>query len=277
MNIFVTGGAGFLGRYIVEELSRKGCTPSFSARRLSALTCEDLKGFDAVIHTAALKPGPYTEAEFRNVNAEGTRHLVEACVKAGVTRFVHISSMAVGADRDDPYSTSKKEAEQHVQASGLHWTIVRPGAIYGLSDWWISYLRLMKHKRLIVVIGDGEHPMHQIYVKDCATAIVDVVRREEPARRIYYASAEPITYNHCLAVLKASLGAGFHTVHIPLWAGRMIAAGMKHVLRSPKPHYAADPRKNVTTESGIRLKCAARTFDVGLAEVLSELFGKPQA
>lgn len=270
MNIFVTGGAGFLGRYIVEELLRQGCTPSFSARRLNALTYEDLEGFDAVIHSAGLKPGPHEAAEYKEVNAEGTRHLVQACAKAGARRFVHISSMSVAADRIDAYSASKREAERHVQASGLRWTIIRPGAVYGPSEWWISYLRLMKTKRLVPVIGDGEHLIYQLYVKDCARAIVRVAR-EESSGQIYNASADPITYNHYLAVLKASLRADFRMVHIPMWVGQVYAAGMRHVLRSPRPQYESDPRNDLTTGSASTLDCGARTFELGLAEMLPEL------
>ena len=287
MNIFVTGGSGFLGSCIVEELLEQGCTPSFSTRRknvsarlsgatrivgdLKSLTSRDLEGFDAVIHSAALKPGSSHEAEYKEVNGEGTRHLVEACGKAKVRRFVHISTMAVEADREDAYSTSKREAERHVQASGLHWTIIRPGANYGLSEWWISYLRLMKKKRLVPVIGDGEYLLHQIYVKDCARAIAGVAREEANGGRIYNAAAEPITYNHYLSVLRASLGADFRPIHIPMWVGHVYAAGMKHVFRSPKPQYAHDPRRDLTTGSASTLDCGARAFELGLAEMLSEL------
>lgn len=287
MNVLVTGGRGFLGSRIVEELLEQGCTPSFSTRRkdvdarsfsarptfidLKTVTSRDLEGFDAVIHSAALKPGALQEAEYKQVNAEGTRHLVEACGNAGIRRFVHISTMAVEADRHDAYSTSKREAERHVQTSGLHWTIVRPGAVYGLSEWWIAYLGLMKKKRLIPVIGDGEYLLHQIYVKDCARAIVGVVSKAASNQRIYNAAADPITYNHYLTVLKASLQADFQAVHIPMWLGQLYAAGMKHVLRSPRPQYDHDPRRDVTMGSATTLDCGARPFELGLAEMLSEL------
>ena len=287
MNILITGGTGFLGIHIIEALLVQGYKPAFLTRcrdvspRLSgatsifgdlkALTSTDLKGFDAVIHSAAVTPGSSQEADYKEVNDEGTRRLVDVCSKAGVSRFVHISTMAVEADRDDAYAKSKREAERHVQASALRWTIIRPGAVYGLNEWWISYLSLMEKKRLIPVIGDGEHLLHQIYVKDCARAIVGIVPKDTSARKLYYVAAEPITYNHYLSVLRSSLPAHFRKIHIAMWMGQVYAAGMKHLLRSPKPQYADDPRRDLSLGSAIRLDSEARTFELGLADMLSEL------
>ena len=287
MNILVTGGTGFLGIYIIEALLEQGYNPSYLTRRkdvslrlsgatpmfgdLTALTATDLKGFNAVIHSAAMTPGPSQEVDYKEVNDEGTRHLVAVCSKAGVSRFVHISTMAVEADRDDAYARSKREAEQHVQASAMDWTIIRPGAVYGLNEWWISYLSLMAKKWLIPVIGDGEHLLHQIYVKDCARAIVGIVPKVISLGQIYYAAAEPITYNHYLCVLRSSLSAHFRKIHIAMWMGQVYAAGMKHLLRSPKPQYADDPRKDLSLGSAISLDSDARTFELGLADMLAEI------
>ena len=287
MNIFVTGGTGFLGARIIEALLQQGCTASYSTRGttvgpalpgatpmivdLRTLTSADVEGFDAVIHSAAITPGSLQEGDYQEVNAEGTRRLLDVCSKARVNRFVHISTMAVEAERDDAYARSKREAERHVQASALDWTIIRPGAVYGLNHWWVSYLRLMKKKRLIPVIGDGEHLLHQIYVKDCARAIVGIVSTDTSTRKKYYVAAEPITYNHYLSVLRASLRAHFRQIHIAMWMGQTYAAGMKHIFRSPKPQYADDPRRDLSLGSAIKLDCGARTFERGLADMLAEI------
>jgi nucleoside-diphosphate-sugar epimerase len=287
MNVLVTGGNGFLGIYIIEALLEQGYNTSYLTRSkdvslrlsgatpifgdLTALTSSDLKGFNAVIHSAAVTPGSSQEADFMEVNDQGTRHLVVVCGKAGVGRFVHISTMAVEADRDDAYARSKREAERHVQASALCWTIIRPGAVYGLNESWISYLRLMEKKWLIPVIGDGEHLLHQIYVKDCASAIVGIVPKVISLGKIYYAAAEPITYNHYLSVLRSMLPGHFRKIHIAMWMGKFYAAGMKHLLRSPKPQYSDNPRRDLSLGSAIRLDSDPRSFEKGLADMLSEL------
>jgi nucleoside-diphosphate-sugar epimerase len=286
MNILVTGGTGFLGIYIIEALLEQGHSPSYLTRRkdvssrlsfatplfgdIRELTTTDLEGFNVVIHSAAVTSSSFQKVDFRGVNDEGTRHLVDVCSKAGVSRFVHISSMAVEAERDDAYASSKRKAEQHVKASTMNWTIIRPGAVYGLNDWWISYLSLMEKKSLVPVIGDGEHVLHQIYVKDCARAIVGTISRPSVGH-IYYASADPITYNHYLCVLRSSLQAHFRKIHIAMWMGKVYAAGMKYLLRSPKPQYADNPCRDLAKGDAISIDPEARAFELGLADMLAEI------
>ena len=179
--------------------------------------------------------------------------------------------MAVSADRDDYYAASKREAERIVQESTLDWTIIRPGAIYGVNDWWISYLNLMKKKKIVTVVGDGEQYLHQIYVKDCAHAIVMTLLNATTKYKIYYAASAPITYNYYLSILRNSLQANFMVVYIPRWIGRSYAALMKYVFRSPKPEYSDDPHKDLAIGSAHRIEGRVRTLDSVLAEILSKV------
>jgi len=287
MKIFVTGGTGFLGIHIVEELIVRGFNPSILTRNknviprlsmarpvfgdLMSLSVDDLKGFDIVIHSAAIKPGVNNETAFKNVNEIGTKHLLRVCEKAGVKRFLHISTMAVDANRSDNYAVSKGIAERYVKESALEWSILRLGAVYGLSDWWRSYLSLLKRKKMLVVVGDGEHLLYQIYVKDCARAIISAISDNTINHRICCVTSDPITYNHYLSVIKSLLKANYTTAHIPLWMARIIASSMYYVLKSSKPHYSKDPRIDLSLGGVLRIDACARTFELGLADMLSEI------
>jgi nucleoside-diphosphate-sugar epimerase len=151
MHVLVTGAAGFLGRYIVEQLLARGDRVRAFCRRddpgLRALGAEvvvgDIRdraavvvaceGMDCVIHTAAIAGlwGPWSE--FHAINVLGTRNVIEACLAQGVARLVFTSSPSVTFDGTDQkgvdesaeipvdwlanYPRSKAAAEQEVLLS----------------------------------------------------------------------------------------------------------------------------------------------------------------
>jgi uncharacterized protein YbjT (DUF2867 family) len=129
--ILVTGGTGSLGSKVVDRLSRSGedvRVMSGSGRagtiRGDLLTGEGLEeaveGVGTIIHCAS---SPIRKA--RQVDVEGTRRLLQAASRAGVSHFVFIS--IVGVDRN-PYYTYfrvKLEAERLVGRSEVPWTILR--------------------------------------------------------------------------------------------------------------------------------------------------------
>src|SRR3546814_11299751 len=70
-------------------------------------------------------------AAFEAGNATATANVVDAARNAGITRFVHVSSLAAREPALSNYGWSKERAEAIVQGSGLDWTIVRPPAVLG--------------------------------------------------------------------------------------------------------------------------------------------------
>ncbi|RYZ59345.1 MAG: SDR family NAD(P)-dependent oxidoreductase, partial [Proteobacteria bacterium] len=124
MKVLVTGGSGFLGSHIVEQLIAEGHTVRALVRRTSnrkflaslgpkvefaegsvedaAKVEEAVKGVDAIIHSAGLVKAR-NEAEFHETNVTGTKNLLEAAKKfaPGLKRFVFVSSLAaVGPSPD---------------------------------------------------------------------------------------------------------------------------------------------------------------------------------
>jgi uncharacterized protein YbjT (DUF2867 family) len=94
---------------------------------------EYVRGADAVVFAAGAGPGSGPERK-RTVDLGGAAKLVDAALAVGVRRYVMVSS--IGADRPDaasgsmrPYLEAKAEADRYLTASGLEYTIIRPGSL----------------------------------------------------------------------------------------------------------------------------------------------------
>ena len=149
MTISVTGGTGFVGQALLDEAAAQGLPLRALARRPQsprdgvtwvagdladkAALASLVTGTEAVIHVAGVTTAP-DAAGFEAGNVAGTMALVEACLAAGVPRFVLVSSLSAREPELSQYGASKARAEQVVRASGLDWTIVRPPAVYGPRD-----------------------------------------------------------------------------------------------------------------------------------------------
>ncbi|HMP06583.1 MAG TPA: NAD-dependent epimerase/dehydratase family protein, partial [Lacipirellulaceae bacterium] len=144
MHCLVTGGGGFLGRAIVEQLLARGdrvrsfsrgAYPELAAlgvdvfhgdvtdRRAIARACA---GFECVIHTAAVAGVGVDWAPFEHVNLRGTEAVVAACLQQGVGALVLASSPSVvfagedqcGVDESAPYALDwMKEHRAHYSRS----------------------------------------------------------------------------------------------------------------------------------------------------------------
>ena len=170
--VLITGGTGFVGSVLIAELKRKSNIKFFSAVREINTSIDDvtivvgnidgftdysavIKDIDVVIHCAArahIMNDESTEplAEYRKVNVEGTLNLAKQAIKAGVKRFVFVSSIKVNGEHSplgkpfrssdipnplDCYGVSKSEAEKQLielsDATGLEVVIIRPTLVYG--------------------------------------------------------------------------------------------------------------------------------------------------
>lgn len=171
MDVFVTGGSGFVGGHLIEGLKARGHAVSALARsdraadavraygatpvrgELGALRPEMIGGAEAVIHCAAYVEEWGTREDFWKANVDGTSDALAAAKAAGARRFIHVGTEAavfagrdlVDIDETAPYparqlylySETKAEAERRVlaAASDDFTTIsVRPRLVWGPRD-----------------------------------------------------------------------------------------------------------------------------------------------
>ena len=145
---------------------------------LAAMTA----GADVVMHIAGVVNVP-TRAAFEAGNATATANVVEAARGAGMTRFVHVSSLAAREPGISNYGWSKERAEAVVMDSGLDWTIVRPPAVFGPGDTEMLDLFRMA-RRGIALVPSGR--MSAIYVDELARLLVTLAAdRGASIGRIY--------------------------------------------------------------------------------------------
>ena len=208
--ILVTGASGFLGSYLVPLLR---CSHEVVATDREDLDVTDMTAVyrvikrhrpDLVCHLAALcgaVPSRENPPDFYAVNTLGTVHVLEACRRVGVERFLFTSSLTVhGASADPmneasafaprhPYAASKVAAEfavrDYSQHMGIHSIILRPTLVVGegskelhaLGDFVLKALR----EEEIVLFGTGDHRRDFVHPQDVAAAMLLAVERLDSA------------------------------------------------------------------------------------------------
>jgi uncharacterized protein YbjT (DUF2867 family) len=115
------------------DLAAVGAVAVLGDLEADASLAEYLQGADVVVFAAGAGPGSGPERK-RTVDLGGAVKLADAALAVGVRRYVMISS--IGADRPQvasgamrPYLDAKAEADEYLMASGLEYTIVRPGSL----------------------------------------------------------------------------------------------------------------------------------------------------
>ena len=194
--LFMTGATGVVGRALLQRLAgdkrsagrnmpavvalsrNVSAFPEAGVRAVHGRISEpdgwrrELEGTTEFLHMAALT-GKAPAADFQRANVEGTRCVIEACKRAGVRRFLFISSIAATYPEHDayPYGRSKLEAEALVRESGLDWAIVRPTIVMSRrAKIWHS-LEALAGLPVVPMFGGGHVRIQPIHSDDLALAL----------------------------------------------------------------------------------------------------------
>ena len=264
MKILLTGGSGFLGSWVAEQLAAEGhavralVRPTSDKRALEKLTgvefafgaVEDrpsltaaVAGVEAIVHVAGIVKAR-RPADFFAVNTQGTKNLLDAALaRGGIRRFVYVSSLAaMGPSKDgtpvhedaEPnpvthYGRSKLEAERAVLEAGSRMpvTVIRPPMIYGPRDRETLAFFTSINNGVLPMMGDGGNTLSIIYVEDCAAAVVRAVTAEgAPSGKAYFVEDGKVyVWREALKDLEAALGKrAFMRVGMPMPVIKVAAA-----------------------------------------------------
>ncbi len=313
MKVLVTGATGLLGSHLVDMLLEQGHEVRALARKSSDLShlratgadvclasLEDcngvsgiLDGVDVVIHTAArVMPGWGTWEDFESTAVKGTQNLLEASVKAGVKRFVYVSSITVmgknclcetPADETAPceigplnyhtyYDWSKLKGELialDFQNQGkIDVTIVRPGMIYGprcrlLTD---RIFRYVKNLPIVFMPGKCDARTALVYVTDVADCVIAAATIDKAVGQIYnIAPLQEIRYRDFIKAMARAVGKPEFHITLPLFilqaAGAVIELWSKLIRSKNLPFLTrADVR---FLKEGMHVDCSKARRELG--------------
>jgi nucleoside-diphosphate-sugar epimerase len=197
VTIAVTGGTGFVGtRFIdiataagheVRALTRRPQRPQRQVQWVDGSLADAdalrrlVMGCNSVVHIAGVL-NARDPADFERGNVEGTLAMLAASTAAGITRFVHVSSLAAREPKLSKYGASKARSEELVQGSGLDWVMVRPPAVYGPGDRETLELFRMAKLRLMLLPPKGR--VSVIHVDDLSRLLLALAGTDEPSRII---------------------------------------------------------------------------------------------
>ena len=261
MKVLVTGGTGFVGTHVVNELLRRKHDVAVLARRPESTRnrynhpvttrlgdvldlpslARACAGREAVIHLVGVinEKGSQT---FERMHRVAVENVIAAAGKAGIGRLLHMSAMGSSDDSPSEYGRTKAAGQRKVEDSDLEWTIFRPSIIFGPGDGFVTLLAgLIRGNPLFIpVIGPGETRFMPVSVHDVARVYGDALEKPETAEQTFEVGGpQTFTLNELYREIAAAVGKPRKPlVHFPLWWGRFLAGRFEWLARRG---WIADP------------------------------------
>lgn len=204
----VFGGAGFIGRYVVQRLARRGFTvrvagrdplaaaalkpmgavgqivPIFAPVTMEADVARAVAGARWVVNLAGIL-AEHRAGDFDRIHAEGAGRIARLAAAAGVERLVHLS--ALGADPASPsaYGRSKAAGEAAVRAAFPAATILRPSIVFGPEDRFFNRFAALARLSPVMPVIAGATKFQPVYVGDVADAVLASLTRADAAGKTF--------------------------------------------------------------------------------------------
>jgi NADH dehydrogenase len=182
-----------------------------------------LRGVDTVIHLAATMRDQ-SRGSIEELNGLGTARLIQAARRAGVKKFVYISSFGASAGATSRFIRQQALSVDAIRGSGIEPLLFEAGVIYAPDDPWISLMADLTHLPLMPVIGDGRAAFQPIWAEDAADAIAAALQQgiATPGAPIGLAGPETLTQNQILKLIMRHFDTRKPLVHIPVGFARKL-------------------------------------------------------
>ncbi len=291
MNIFLTGGSGFLGSHIAQALCENGHTVFALVRKNSNREhlqyknlhfvegslpeCDFdfsvLESCDAVIHCAGLVKALSRE-DFFKINAKGTEKLVSLLLKLKYPpkHFIHISTLAVvnpEKDGDDfcislshchplsLYGQSKLAGEKALEKlkDKMMVSILRPPVLYGPRDFELEPVFKLAALGLAPLFGNGGNRFSICHAKDVATAILTLLKEAKISDIYCLDDGQALSWKEFLKAIGVALNQKLFYLNIPeiFFSAAAEAADLISKLRNKAQIFGSEKIKEMKIKSWV--------------------------
>ena len=259
MRIAITGGTGFVGRNVARQLLAGGHEVVLISRGVDprgeivgggadssrvhvvTISLDDeeklvnaFAGCDGVAHCAGINR-ELGEQTYERVHVAGTRNVVNAARRAGVGKIALMSFIRARPSCGSPYHESKFAAEEIVRDSGLDYTILKAGVIYGRGDHMLDHLSHAFHTfPIFALVGFADRPVRPTAVADVARIIVaSLVDGRLSRETVAVVGPEEMTLAEAVRRVSRVVGRRPLTFRMPVWFHRGFAWVCERVMRVP--------------------------------------------
>lgn len=255
MKVAVTGGTGFVGRHLARALlgdghevvlvargvDRRDASILESGARFVPASTDDqdalrraFAGCDAVAHFAGINREIGTQT-YDRVHVRGTQAVVDAARAEGVCKIVYLSFLRARPACGSRYSESKWAAEEIVRASGLDYTVLKSGVIYGRGDHLLDHVsRALYTFPVFPLVGLRPTRLRPVYVGDVVRlARAALEDKRLSGRTVAVLGPEELSAGDAIRRIAAAVGRSVPVVPAPVWFHRILGWCFERAMTIP--------------------------------------------
>jgi NADH dehydrogenase len=248
MRVAITGGTGFIGSHLASRLSGEGQEVVRLGRRVRpkednivVASLDDVEqlerafaGCQAVAHCAGINR-ELGDQTYARVHVEGTRNVVEAARRAGVERILLTSFLRARPDCGSAYHESKWAAEAIVRDSGLDYTIIKAGVVYGRGDHMLDHLSHALHTfPVFALVGFEDKTVCPLAVEDLVHVMrAALIDRRLKKQTIALLGPEEMYLGKAVRRVAEVIGKQPLMFPLPVWCHRLMAHVFELTMKVP--------------------------------------------